>query len=487
MLSGVIVQGLLQVLVLSVLARLLTPADFGQMSAALVVVGISAIFSQAGIGSAIIQLRTTSPLHLRVGFTVSLTVGLTSAAIAWSFAPALESLFRTDGLSLVIRGISPVFLLRSVSVVAEALIQRQLRFGLLARLFASSYLLGFGLLGIVLATLGFGVWALVGAHIGQALIKTSGLLFFQRHPMSPSFERKALQELLSFGAVMTIGKCFNYIATQADNVVVARWLGASALGVYSRAYQLMIMPATLFGSATNKVLFPSMALVQGERERLVVGYRSALSFVSVLTLPTSVLLFMLAPEVVFLLLGSQWTQAVLPFRVLCIGALFRTSYKISDSLAKATGAVRQRAWRQAVYALLIVGGSWIGQHWGIAGVAVAVVVATTTNYLLMAQLSLHLTGLSWTSFLRAQRSGAILGLLSVVVVGCVTFLCHRWVMPELASLAAASTLLAVSVLIAVRFCPSTFLDVDSRRVLRIGAAQLPSPVSNFLGRLILLT
>src|SRR5439155_10953704 len=111
----------------------------------------------------------------------------------------------------------------------------------------------------------------------------------------------------------------------------------------------------------------------------------------------SVALVLLAPEAVHVLLGARWTRVVAPFQILAIGMLFRTSYKMSDSLTRATGAVYRRAWRQVVYAGLVIGGAWIGQHWDLTGVAWGVLASLTINFLLMAQLSLTVAGLTWTS------------------------------------------------------------------------------------------
>ena len=131
----------------------------------------------------------------------------------------------------------------------------------------------------------------------------------------------------------------------------------------------------------------------------------------------SVFFLVLAPEIVLLTLGPKWTEVTLPFQILATSLLFRTSYKISDSLTKATGAVYRRAWRQWVYAVLVVLGAFGGQFWGISGVAVGVVTAISTNYLLMAHLSLRLVDISFKDFFEAHIPGAVLGVGAGVSTG----------------------------------------------------------------------
>ena len=149
---------------------------------------------------------------------------------------------------------------------------------------------------------------------------------------------------------------------------------ASDLGYYSRAYQLVAMPAMLLGQMMDRVLFPVMASFQHARARLAEAYRRGISLVATVMAPLSVLIVMLAPEIVRVLLGPDWGPVVAPLRVLALGLVCRTGYKISDSLARSVGTVYKRAWRQAIYAALVVTGALVGRRWGITGVAWGVLV-----------------------------------------------------------------------------------------------------------------
>src|SRR5205085_2202322 len=109
-----------------------------------------------------------------------------------------------------------------------------------------------------------------------------------------------------------------------------RWLGAGPLGLYSRAYNFLMVPTTLFGTVVDKVLFPAMAHIQGDTKRLTRAFRRSLAIVAMVTLPVSVVLVVLAPELVTLVLGQRWSGMIVPFQVLAGTMLFRTSYKMSD-------------------------------------------------------------------------------------------------------------------------------------------------------------
>ncbi|MEO7239388.1 MAG: lipopolysaccharide biosynthesis protein [Gemmatimonadales bacterium] len=405
-------NAVLKVVVLVVLARLLSPADFGIAGAALIVIGFSAIFSQLGLGPALVQRRDLEPRHIQTAFAASLTFGLLLAGLLWVTAPAIARFFHIEGSVDVLRALAWIFPVKGLSGVAECLVQRDLRFRWLATRDVISYALGYGLVGILLAWAGWGVWALVAAQITQTALNTAILLAFRPPALRPLPSWRAFVELMDFGAGFTVARVANFLANQGDNLVVGRMLGPQALGIYTRAYQLMAVPTTLFGDVLDRVLFPTMAKVQGDAQRLAAAYLQAVASIALVMLPLGVVLTVLAPEFIIVLLGPKWVDVIPPFQLFAIGLLFRTSYKMSDSIARATGAVYRRAWRQAIYAALVFISAWVGSRWGVAGVAVGVLVSLVINFILMAGLSLAVAQTTWRRFIEAHAPAALTALLA---------------------------------------------------------------------------
>ena len=395
-------NAVLKVVVLVVLARLLSPADFGIVGAALILIGFSAIFSQLGLGPALVQRRDLEPRHIQTAFAASLTFGLLLAGLLWVTAPAIARFFHIEGSVDVLRALAWIFPVKGLSGVAECLVQRDLRFRWLATRDVISYALGYGLVGIVLAWAGWGVWALVAAQITQTALNTAILLSFRPPALRPLPSWRAFVELMDFGVGFTVARVANFLANQGDNIVVGRMLGPQALGIYTRAYQLMAVPTTLFGDVLDRVLFPTMAKVQGDPPRLSAAYLQAVASIALVMLPLGVVMTVLAPEFIIVLLGPKWIDVIPPFQVFAIGLLFRTSYKMSDSIARATGAVYRRAWRQIVYATLVFVAAWIGARWGVTGVAIGVLSSLVINFILMAHLSLAVAHTSWRHFARVH-------------------------------------------------------------------------------------
>jgi PST family polysaccharide transporter len=463
--AGKAAYTLLQLGVLSVLGRLVSPADFGVVSAAIVVIGLSTIVSQLGLGPALVQRPQLEQRHLDTAFTASVLLGIILGGIIWLGSPLAADFMHMEGVTPVLRTLAWVFPIHGLGTVSASLLSRNLRFASLANLDAISYGLGYGVVGISTALMGWGVWALVAGQIAQALVKTAMLLV--KHPPSLrlSLEGRAFRELAYFGGGFTVARLANYVAVHGDSVVTGRFLGPAALGYYGRAYSLMSAPAYAFGTVLDTVLFPAMAKVQDDPRRLAAAYRRGVALIALVVLPLSAAIILLAPEVIRVALGPRWTPAVVPFQILGIGMLFRTSYKMSDSIARSTGAVYRRAWRQILYAGLVVLGAWLGQHWGIIGVAWGALGALTANFVMMAGLSIDVARLTWTEFWEAHRPAVMLTLVSFAPVWAVTAGARELDLPTLVVLSVAGAVLILACCLLVWLAPAVFLGPDGRWVM----------------------
>jgi PST family polysaccharide transporter len=192
-------------------------------------------------------------------------------------------------------------------------------------------------------------------------------------------------------------------------------MSSAALGAYKNAYQLAAVPAQLLGQVMDRVIFPVISRFQRDLDRVASAYLRGIALVAMISIPGSVIAVVLAPELIHLLLGggAKWDDVIVPFQIFAAGLIFRTSYKISDSLARAMGTVYRRAWRQAVYAVAVVVGALIGTAFGLVWVAVGVTGAIVLNYLLMADLSLRTAPITWGHFALRQTRGLWLGLVTL--------------------------------------------------------------------------
>lgn len=449
----------LRFLMLIVLARLLTPEEFGLMSAASIVLGFSAIFYQLGVGPALVQRPEISPTHIRTGLTVSVGLSLVFWGAVALGAPLIARLFDLDDLVPVLQVAALVFPISGISVVATSLMQRDLRFRELAIIDVGAYAIGYGIVGVSLAAMGAGVWALVGAHLTKSAVSSIALVVKGHYGLRPGFNVGAFRELMVYGGGFTLARVFNYMAGQGDNFVAARWLGAAALGAYGRAYQLLAFPVNQLTFVIGEVLFPAMARIQESKERLSGAFRRGATFMALVFAPLGLIAAVLAPEIVAVFLGDGWSETIGPFQVLAVGMLFRAGYQISDVLVKATGAVYRRAWRQAAYAVAVVAGAWIGQHWGLVGMSFGVLAALIVNFILMSHLSITLTSLTWGQFLRAHIPALGLSLLALGSSWGMAFWLRGLEAPDIVTLVSAAVV-AVGAIALVVFLRPGILGPD---------------------------
>ena len=231
--------------------------------------------------------------------------------------------------------------------------------------------------------------------------------------------------MMGYGSGLTLARFFNHVALIGDYLVIGKLMGPVSLGFYERAYRIMQTPASLLGTVLDRVLFPAMSQIQDDNARLWRGFARAVSLGYLLQVPVCIAIALTAPEIVALLLGEGWEESVTPLRILVLSIPFRILVRLSDSLVRAKGAVYASAVVKAIYAALVVVGSWAAYGWGIRGVASAVLTAVMVNFLLMAQLTNRLLGITWTAHICLIRPGMVLGLATVVIAIPIRYLARE--------------------------------------------------------------
>jgi PST family polysaccharide transporter len=377
--------------VLAVHARWLEPDEVGAAALATSLVMVIQVASTAGLGPALVQRTALSIHHERAAALLLLLLGLgTTTALWWGSAP-IAGLLGVPAASPAIHVAAGAVLLRCLAVVPEARLRRALHFGRLAAFeFAASVVLA--AVAIVAALRGWGAQALPVAHLAQAAVHL-GLLALAGGLVAPAWHRLGGPELLRFGGGHTVAQFLAQLAAHADNWVVGRLLGATALSFYSRAFQLTLMPATLIGQVADKVFFPAMARLQDDRAALNRSFAEASGVVAMLALPAMALCLLRADDIVLVLLGPRWAPTADAIRVLAIALLPRLSYKLCDALVRATGDVWAAAGWQAVYAMAILAFAAIGARQGVGGVAAGVTIAMYLKWALMLRLARRRVGL----------------------------------------------------------------------------------------------
>ena len=393
-------KAFLSLLVLVILARLLTPVDFGLLAIAWIFIMLGNRFGQAFVGPAVIQRAELTDAHIQVGFTLSVLIGVALAAVIWLLAPLIGDFFRESTATQVLQALSIIFVVSGIGSVPAHLLRRDLRFKELMVADVLAYSIGYGLTAIVLAVQGYGVWSLVWGEIMHRAIHAAMTVRYTRMKLHPRWALPEATDLLSRGAGFSLARSFEFIARQGGYFVVGRWLGAGALGYFTRADKLILLPRNYVGQSLFHVLFPAMAQRQQGPERLATIYLHGSEVLSLVALPVSAMLFVCAPEIVSVILGGQWGPVVILLQILAFAVLFQMCDILNFAVIGALGAVYRQSWRQGIHAVLVVGGAWYASRWGLEAVVIVIVGAQVLAYLLLTQLTVSLLAVRWRHLLR---------------------------------------------------------------------------------------
>jgi O-antigen/teichoic acid export membrane protein len=482
--GSLVVQGLLHLMVGVVLARLLPPADFGLAALALIVIGFAAMVSDVGVGAAVIQRLVVTTAHLRVAFTLSVLAGVVIAAALFGIAPLVALLAKSPAVSPVLRVQSIVFIATGVGTVARAQLQRRLDFRRLFAVDLISYLLGYALIAIGGAVLGWGVWSLVVGSLVQSWLASVLCVLAARAPLRPLLAKGELRDLLGFGVGVTLNGVIAYIGRNGDNFLVGRFLGTTALGLYSRAFNFMMLPINYFSNVIPTVLIPAFSEIQTDRARVGRGYLMGVQTATLITAPVMVWIIVSAPHLIIGLYGDRWAGAVVPLQVLAAAGVPRAMLGLAGAVTQACDRVASETPLQIGFALAIAIGTALGSSYGLSGVAVAVSIAIVLLFVAQARLALSITGDTWLAFGQAHVPGLLLGVVTLVTILPLRLLTERAGLPHLVILLMLSATSAASASLGLLFMPAAIRPHELFRQLSKPIRRFPAAMRTPLLRLL---
>jgi len=367
-------QFLLNLAFIMVLARLLTPKDFGLYAMVTTVTGFLWMFQDAGLSTATVQRQQITHAQVSNLYWVNIGVGGVTTLLVAALSPVVAWFFREPrlvGITLVLSG---TFLFASSTVQYIALLNRQMRFGAIAIIYIVSLLAGY-LTGVGMALLGYGYWALVGASVMQVALRlVLAWLFSGWRPKLPSRNTQTWH-MLTFGANITAGSLIYSLARGADNLLIGRFFGAAAVGLYSRASILLIRPLEQFTIPINAVLVPALSRLQTEPDRYRRTFLRVYEALALTSFLSTGLLLALARPLTLVVLGPKWEQAAPIFAGFSIAALCIPLAGASTWLFQTQGRGKDWLINSVLGSCITVGSFVAGLPFGPVGVAIAYSVA----------------------------------------------------------------------------------------------------------------
>lgn len=323
-----------------IIARILTPGDYGLFGMAMVFIGLAQLISDVGLAAAIIQApRLSEPLAARLG-GVAIMISTGIAALSMGSAGLISVFFGEPAVQWIITALSFTFVLRGLQVLPRALLTRELRFAQIAWIDGAEALVT-SVSTVTYALLGFSYWSLVGGVLTGVTTNTVLCLVFRRHRTRFPRQVRELDGTLRFGAQVFGGQLAWYAYSTADMVVVGRMLGTVALGAYTFAWVLASIAVERIASLMGRVTPAIFAAVQHDKAALRRYVYMLTEGLALITMPICIGLALVADLVVTVGLGENWVAAIAPMRLLALYAAVRCLSVILPQLLVYTGRARQ--------------------------------------------------------------------------------------------------------------------------------------------------
>jgi PST family polysaccharide transporter len=353
-----------------VLARLLTPADFGLVAMVTAVTGLATAFADFGLSEATIQRKDINHSQVSALFWINVAIGLGLTLITAALGPVLAWIYREPRLVSITLLLSLTFLVGGLRSQPNALLKRQMRFTAMAARDIASYALAVPV-AIVMAWLGAGYWALVALPLTLNTVQMvlSWLLVRWR----PGLPRRnvGVRSMIAFGGNVSASYLIFNLNRSADGSLIGWYWGAGPLGLYSRAYNLLMLPLRQLSAPAASVAVPAFSRLQNDPERFARYFLRAASLIVWICAPLFGFLFVAAGPVISLVLGPKWGEAAPVFQILAVSALGQLFLDMTVWLLVSRGLSGRLLKLLLIISPILVGSFLVGLPFGIKGVALS--------------------------------------------------------------------------------------------------------------------
>ena len=319
-----------------ILARLLSPSDFGLIGMLAIFVAISNVFIEGGLAKALIQRKDCQDIDFSTAFVANVSMSLVIYVVLFLTAPLIADFYDEPILTDITRILSLNFVLGSFNIVQRAKLMANVDFKSLAQINVISTIVS-GIIGIAMAFYGWGVWSLVGQTLCSTIVLLLLFPFYSKWRPSIKFSPNSFRQLFGFGSKLMATGVYSVILNNISTICIGRFYKSNQLGFYTRASQFSeIISSTMFDVLGN-VTFPVLSHLQDDREKLVSVYRKSLFITSMLIFPMMILCALLSRPMVIILLTEKWLPCVVLMQWLFLARMFTPLSAINMNILNAVG------------------------------------------------------------------------------------------------------------------------------------------------------
>jgi teichuronic acid exporter len=356
-----------------VLARILTPEEFGLIGMAMVFISLSGVFTNLGLSSALIQRTEPTEEHYSSSFYLNIAAAAFLTVLFIVLAPFIATFFKSTEITKLIRVLSLTLVFNSLSIVQDARFRKKMNFRILTRTKIIASLLS-GALGITMAFLGYGVWSLVIQTLSSGLLSSLFLWFYSDWRPKLLFRLRAIKDLWGYSFNLFISGVINTAYEQLDSIVIARLFTAKDLGLFSRAKTLNRFVIKYSSESVGAITFPAMAEVKDNRDQMLNMGLKAETLIAYLSFGLLGLLYVTSEPLILTLIGPKWLPAVEMFKILCLSGFAYPISAATLSMLRAAGFsgsfLKAEVWKKIVG----LAGFGVGFYFGIKGYLISLIV-----------------------------------------------------------------------------------------------------------------
>lgn len=365
-----------------VLARLLSPDDFGCIGMLMVFISISDAIVDGGFGAALVQKKNASQIDFSTIFIWDVVLSLLLYLILFLLSPLIADFYEMDSLSTILRVQGVVLLFNGLSNIQRTMLTRQMNFKKQARINLSAMIIG-SCLGILCAFCGMGIWSLVVKLLSTSILAC--ICFWLTTTWFPNrcFSIKSLKSLFSFGGFVFLTSITNSIYSNIISLVIGKSFSSTTLGYFTQARKLEDIPRQTISSVVNNVTFPAFSSIQDDKIRLKKAISESLKFLSFINFSLTILMMVIARPIILLLFSEKWLPSVPYFQVICLYGLIMSIIELNLGVYKAVGKSNllfiTGIIRRVIGITLIISGTL----WGIKGVLIGYVVGQYISFVIV--------------------------------------------------------------------------------------------------------
>ncbi|MBQ7843460.1 MAG: lipopolysaccharide biosynthesis protein [Odoribacter sp.] len=367
-----------------ILARLLTPDDFGSIGMLTVFIAIANTFVDSGFGAALIQRKEPTQKDYSTIFYWNLLVAVVLFFGFYLCAPLIADFYHLPSLAAILKVQSFVLILNAFSIIQLNQLTKQLEFRALAKIHLTASFIGV-VLGVGTAYAGWGVWSLVVLNLSNAFFVNVIVWLMTRWKPAFCFSWISFKSLFNYGSLILLSSLIETVYTNLQLLIVGRMFAAKTLGFFTQAKKMEEVPIMGLANVVNQVSFSVYSRIQDDKQRFINGLRQSIQTLTFLSFPLIVLLIIIAPSLFKFLLTDKWSVAVPFFQILCAADMISVINSLNVSAIKATGKsnvnLTANLIKKSIGISLIIGGVLLGGMWGLLW---ALVLDSFVHYLINA-------------------------------------------------------------------------------------------------------